>query len=89
MPANFLLFYLGDFIYQSTLERLEIFRILLLYLDADRSRIVKVCSIQTLADLAERDESIKPVIVRKLQEVIESGSPAVANRVRKLLPRLS
>jgi len=72
----------------STQERAEIVRILLFYLDADRSRIVKVCSIQTLADLAERDESIRPTIVRKLQEIIESGSPAMANRAQKLLPRL-
>ena len=69
-------------------ERDEIVRILLFYLDADRSRIVKVCSIQALADLAERDESIRPTIVRRLQEVIASGSPAMANRAKKLLPRL-
>ena len=72
----------------STQERAEIVRILLFYLDADRSRIVKVCSIQTLADLAERDESIRPTIVRRLQEVIASGSPAMVNRAQKLLPRL-
>ena len=64
----------------STQERAEIVRILLFYLDADRSRIVKVCSIQTLADLAERDKSIRPTIVRRLQEVIASGSPAMVNR---------
>ena len=73
----------------SRTERDEIVRILLFYLDADRSRIVKVCSIQTLADLAERDESIRPTIVRRLREVIASGSPAMANRAQKLLPRLS
>ncbi len=72
----------------STQERAEIVRILLFYLDADRSRIVKVCSIQALADLAERDESIRPTIVRRLQEVIVSGSPAMANRAQKLLHRL-
>ena len=73
----------------STQERTEIVKRLLFYLDTDRSRIVKVCSIQTLADLAERDELIRPTIVRRLQEVIASGSPAMANRAQKLLPRLS
>jgi hypothetical protein len=72
----------------STSEIAEIIRILMFYLDTDRSRIVKVCSIQTLADLAERDESIRPTVVRRLQEVIASGSPAMTNRAQRLLRRL-
>ena len=72
----------------STQERDEIVRILLFYLDDDRSRILKVCSIQTLADLAERDESIRPRIVRKLKEIVEAGSPAMVSRAKILLARL-
>ena len=73
----------------STHERAEIASILFFYLDNDKSRIVKVCSIQTLADLAEKDESIRPKVVRKLQELVEVGSPAMVSRAKRLLARLT
>jgi len=72
----------------SKTERDEIVRILLSYLETDKSRIVKVCSVQTLADLAEKDETIRPRIVGKLEEIAETGSPALVNRAKKLLIRL-
>ncbi len=73
----------------STQERAEIVSILLFYLDDDKSRIVKVCSIQTLADLAERDEVIRPRVGRKLKEIMATGSPAMINRAKKLVNRLN
>ncbi len=69
-------------------ERNKIIRILLSYIDNSKSRIVKVCSMQTLADLAEKDESIRSKIVRKLKEVVKTGSPAMVSRGKKLIDSL-
>ena len=63
-------------------------KVLLSYLDTDKSKIVKVFSMQTLADLAEKDELIRPKVVRKIEEILEMGSPAIVSRAKKLLPRL-
>jgi len=70
------------------MERDEIIRILLFYFDTDRSKIVKVCSMQTLADFARKDEAIRPEVVMKLEEIVEAGSPAMVNRAKKLLAKL-
>ena len=69
-------------------ERDKVIRILFSYIDTDKSKIVKVCSMQTLADLADKDESIRPEIMRKLNEVLKTGSPAIVNRCEKLIKRL-
>ncbi len=70
-------------------ERDEIIRILLSYLDTDKSKIVKVCSMQALSELAQKDEAIRPKVVRKLEEIVEAGSPAMISRAKKLLAKLS
>ena len=69
-------------------ERDEIARILLSYLDTDNSKIVKVCSMQSLANLAENDTAIRHKVVRKLEEIVEAGSPAMVSRAKKLLAKL-
>jgi len=69
-------------------ERDEIARILLSYLDTGNSKIVKVCSMQSLANLAENDTAIRHKVVRKLEEIVEAGSPAMVSRAKKLLARL-
>ncbi len=71
------------------MERDEIIRILFSYLDTDKSKIVKVCSVQSLANLARNDEVMRHKVVRKLEEVIASGSPAMISRAKKLLAELS
>jgi len=70
-------------------ERDEIIRILLSYLDTDKSKIVKVCSMQSLANLAQNDEAMRHKVVRKLEEIVEAGSPAMVSRAKKLLAKLS
>jgi len=70
-------------------ERDEIIRILLSYLDTDKSKIVKVCSMQALSELAQKDEAIRPNVVGKLEEIVEVGSPAMVSRAKKLLAKLS
>ena len=69
-------------------ERNKIIRILLSYIDNSKSRIVKVCSMQALADLAEKDESIRSKIVKKLEGIVKTGSPAMISRGKKLIDRL-
>ncbi len=73
----------------STQERDEIVRILSSYLDTEKSKIVKVCAIQTLADFANKDALVKPTVVKKLEEIVASGSPAMVSRAKKLLIQLA
>jgi len=68
-------------------ELAAIVGILLDYLD-DESRIVKTFAMQALADFAERDESLRPQVVELLKNLVETGSPAMKSRGRKLLAKL-
>jgi hypothetical protein len=72
----------------SKAARDEIVRILLSYLDTAKSRIVKVCAMQTLVDLADNDEALGLPVIGKLREIVEIGSPAMVNRAKKLLAAL-
>jgi HEAT repeat protein len=62
--------------------------ILLHYLDDD-SKIVKTFSMQALADFAQTDASLRSRVVPLLEELTETGSPAVKSRGRKLLRMLA
>lgn len=66
-------------------ERDKIMKILLSYVDKDESKIVKTFSMQTLADFAERDESIRSHIIKIIEEIMKTGSPAVISRGKKLI----
>jgi hypothetical protein len=55
----------------------------------DRSMIVKVNSLQSLAEFAQEDARLRITLVNTLQEVIQSGSPAMKARSRKLLKGLA
>ena len=68
-------------------ERAAIVGMLLDYLD-DESKIVKTFAMQALADFAERDASLRPRIIKLLEKLVETGSPAMKSRGRKLLERL-
>jgi hypothetical protein len=54
----------------------------------DKSKIENTFSIQVLADIAEKDKSLKPGIISKLEVLTRDGSPAMKNRSRKLLLKL-
>jgi hypothetical protein len=54
----------------------------------DRSSIVKTFALQGLADLAQNDSSIRPMVVETLREATRNGTPAMKARGRKLLLRL-
>ena len=70
-------------------ERDKIIKILLSYIVTDESKIVKTFSMQTLADLAEKDEQIKPKIINLIKGMIKNGSPAIISRGKKLLKQLN
>lgn len=68
-------------------ERAMVLQILITYL-ADKSRIVKTFAMQALADLAERDPALRPNIIKRLEQLTRTGSPAMQSRGKKLLAKL-
>jgi len=54
----------------------------------DESRIVQVNAMQALADLAAGDRALRREVVPLVQRLMETGSPAVRARGRKLLAKL-
>lgn len=72
----------------SEAEQKCVVDILLAYLN-DRSSIVKTFAMQALADLAMRDEKLRPLALRHIQELAVIGTPAMKARGRKLLTQLS
>jgi hypothetical protein len=62
--------------------------ILFSYLD-DKSNIVVTFSLQALADLAIEDNSLKARVLKVLEKLTQTGSPAVKNRGKKLLSKLT
>lgn len=69
-------------------ERDKVIEILLSFIDTNKSKIVKVFSITTLANIAEKDQNRKSFILKKLQEFIQSDSPAIISRTKKLIKKL-
>lgn len=62
--------------------------ILSLWINLENSKIVIVNSIQTLAEFAKKDKSIRPMVLRKLENIIKNSSPSVASRGNKLIKEL-
>ena len=69
-------------------ERDQIINILLSYIDTSDSKIVKTFSMQTLADFAGKDKVVGPKILKILEELVKTGSPAMKSRGRKLIKKL-
>jgi HEAT repeat protein len=69
-------------------ERRRVVDLLAEYLK-DQSKIVKTFAMQALADIAEQDADLRPSIVKQLQELTRTGSPAMQSRGRKLLAKLA
>jgi len=61
---------------------------ILLKLIEDKSKIVKTCCMQALAELAEKNRQILPGVICRLTELTRTGSPAMKSRGRKLLDKL-
>ncbi len=69
-------------------ERAVVLSILLDYLN-DESRFVRTFCMQALADLAEKDPSLRPRVIDLLTHLIKAGTPAMKSRGRKLLDKLN
>ncbi len=72
----------------NAIEQLQVVELLLDYLK-DSSKIVKTLAMQALADLAEQEENLRPQVTNLLEELTQTGSPAMQSRGKKLLRRLS
>ncbi len=82
--------HLAQMITRLPLDRAERRRVVALlnsYL-RDQSGIVRVFSMQALADLALQDAGLRPGITRRLRSLTRTGTPAMRSRGRKLLARL-
>lgn len=58
------------------------------WINSEKSKIVIVNSIQTLAEFAKKDKSIRPMVLRKLEDIIKNSSPLVVSRGNKLIKEL-
>lgn len=65
-------------------ERQRVAAALQCYLD-DRSSIVKTFALQGLADLARNDSALRGKVKQLLEKSVQSGTPAMKARTRKLL----
>jgi len=72
----------------TTGERDHAIQILMGFL-ADKSSIVKTCSMQALAEFAIQDPALQPEIVPLIERLTTSGTPAMRSRGRKLLKFLT
>ena len=68
-------------------ERKKIISILDEYL-LDKSSIVRTFAMQAMADIALVDSRLRPSVIRKIEKLAASGTPAMKARGRKLLPTL-
>jgi len=71
----------------SAKERRAVANILSAYLK-DKSKIVKTFSMQALADIAEQDEALRVPIIKQLEGLTRTSSPAMKARGKKLLAKL-
>jgi len=67
-------------------ERRTVVAILQAYLN-DQSGIVRTFAMQALADIAEQDAQLRPAIVRQIETLAQTGTPAMKSRGKKLLAR--
>jgi hypothetical protein len=55
----------------------------------DKSNIVITFSLQALAEFAIEDRTLRPRVIKVLEKLTQTGSPAVKNRGKKLLAKLT
>jgi hypothetical protein len=55
----------------------------------DKSNIVITFSLQTLAEFATEDKILRARVIKVLEKLTQTGSPAVKNRGKKLLAKLT
>lgn len=73
----------------SPSEQAEVEHKLFSWLHTDKSNIVRVFALQTLAEFALKDPNLKKKILTELAELEQNGSPSLKSRARKLLKMLT
>ena len=69
-------------------EKTAVIEILLSWLENSKSKIVKVNALEALARIGHNDKKYRNKIIEILEEAIETGSPAMVARGKKLLAKL-
>lgn len=69
-------------------EKQQIVEELFSWIDNSKSKIIKVNSMQALANIEEKNKRMRHLIVNKLEEAIKNGSPAMVSRGKKLINKL-
>lgn len=69
-------------------ERNKIIEILFSWIDSEKSKIVIVNSMQTLAKFGEKNKDIRVNVLRRIEEIIKTGSPAIVSIGKKLINKL-
>lgn len=72
----------------TDLERTQAAKALFAFLD-DPSKIVQTNALQALVELAWDDDELFSEVKKAVEDLAETGSPAVKNRADKLLPALA
>lgn len=69
-------------------EKTAVIEILLSWLENSKSKIVKVNALEALARIGHNDKKYRNKVIEILEEAIETGSPAMVARGKKLLAKL-
>lgn len=72
----------------TTKEKARVVQLLSSWFKNEKSRIVRVFSLQSLADLAKGDPALKKKVLKELRLAQKSGIPALISRSRKLIKEL-
>lgn len=70
-------------------EKELIVNLLFSWIEESNSNIVRVNSMQALSDLAEENRELRSLVLEKLQEIIQIGSPSMISRGKKLVKKLT
>lgn len=76
------------YIMLSKNEEKEVIKILEQWVDTSKSNIVRVMSLQTLADISLRDPELKGFMIKKTKELLKSNIPSLTSRARKIVKQL-
>ena len=72
----------------TDVEKTLVMEILLSWLETSKSKIVKVNALEALVQIGSKDQKYRNKITRILEEAIETGSPAMVARGKKLIAKL-
>jgi len=61
-------------------EKMAVAEILCSWIDSEKSMIVIVNSLHTMAKFAKEEQGMRPVVKKRLNHIIENASPSVVSR---------